>query len=415
MHVLLGIMETKTVLWIFLTVLYLLLVRLLRYRRVDAIKRKHGMRERSEYATLTADQAQDILQELVEMEFPKFMGFSIVFALFKTYGIPSVSSLLVSTGELASTETASKRTADTGVLILEFCLNKQSSQRSMEAIARMNYLHSPYIKSGKISNEDLLYTLSVFALEPVRWIGNYEWRQMSDLELCATGTFWKAIGDKMKIDFNPLPSCKSGWVDGLQWLQEVQVWSEEYERDNMIPAETNRKLALSHLKVIFINLPRSMSVLGTYLVSFLVGERLRTAMMLPRPPWLLSLSLEKMLLCRKLILRHLMLPRAEYQRKKYISEEPEKNGRYSSREYLSHPWYVKPTFGRRWGPKAWLTRLLGRKVPGDDGDKYNPEGYKILQVGPERLMKAGSKDMEADLKQMRAARTGMCPFGSLKG
>ena len=121
---------------------YLLVVRLLRYRRVNAIKHKHGMLDRSNFATLTADQAQDVLKELVEMEFPKFMGFSIVFALFKTYGIPSVSSLLVTTGELSGPETASKRTADTGVLLLEFCLNKPSSERAIEAIARMNYLHS---------------------------------------------------------------------------------------------------------------------------------------------------------------------------------------------------------------------------------------------------------------------------------
>ena len=70
---------------------------------------------------------QDVLKELVEMEFPKLMGFSIVFALFKTYGVPSVSSLLVTTGELSAPETASKRTADTGVLLLEFCLNKPST------------------------------------------------------------------------------------------------------------------------------------------------------------------------------------------------------------------------------------------------------------------------------------------------
>ena len=32
---------------------------------------------------MTADDAQTILRELTELEFPKLMGFSIVFALFK--------------------------------------------------------------------------------------------------------------------------------------------------------------------------------------------------------------------------------------------------------------------------------------------------------------------------------------------
>ena len=147
--------------------LYLKLVRCLRYRGVESIKRKHDMLDPRNNSKLTADQAQDVLQELVEMESPKLMGFSIVFALFQTYGIPSVSSLLASTSELSGPETASKRTADTGVLLLEFCLYKPSSNRSTEAIARMNYLHRRYIKAGKISNDNMLRTLSVFSLEPV--------------------------------------------------------------------------------------------------------------------------------------------------------------------------------------------------------------------------------------------------------
>ena len=108
------------------------------------------------------------------MEFPQLFGFSIVFALFKTYALSSVSSLLVATGELSRCETASKRIADTGVLILEFCMNPPSSERSKQAVARMNHLHPRYLKAGKISNDDMLYTLSLFALEPVRWVNRYE-------------------------------------------------------------------------------------------------------------------------------------------------------------------------------------------------------------------------------------------------
>ena len=285
-----------------LLLLYVATVKLFRFRRREAIKQKHAMLNRANFAHLTADQAQDVLQELVEMEFPKLMGFSIVFALFKTYGIPSVSSLLISTGELASSETASKRTADTGVLLLEFCLNRPSSARSAEAIARMNYLHSHYIKAGKISNDDMLYTLSLFALEPVRWINSFEWRKLSDFEQCASGTFWKAIGDKMEISFSPLPSFADGWSDGLHWLNEVREWSEQYERAHMLPAKTNQKLALAHLDVIFLNLPERARILGQYLVSALVGERVQKAMMLPVPPWYFQSAIEFCVVSRKLIL-----------------------------------------------------------------------------------------------------------------
>jgi hypothetical protein len=227
---------------------------------------------------MTTDDAQAILKDLTEMEFPKIMGLSVIFALFKTYGIPSVSSLLVATGQLASPENASKRTADTAVLLLEFALNKPSSERTIKAISRMNYLHGHYQKSGKIKDADMLYTLSLFALEPVRWVHKYEWRDMTDLERCASGTFWKAMGDAMLITFEELPSSKTGWRDGLHWLEEVEKWSLKYEEANMIPAATNNELAEAHLDVLFLNVPTWLNQVGKKVVSILVEERLQKAM-----------------------------------------------------------------------------------------------------------------------------------------
>jgi len=395
---------------VFSAALYLFIVRALRYRRVDAIKRKYGMLKRDDLSKLTADQAQEVLQELVEMEFPQLFGFSVVFALFKTYAVPSVSSLLVTTGELSRPETASKRIADTGVLILEFCLNNPSSERSMQAIVRMNYIHSRYIKAGKISNDDLLYTLSLFALEPTRWINDHEWRHLSDLEMCSAGTFWKAIGDQMAIDFSPLRSYKTGWKDGLQWLDEVRTWSEGYEGTNVRSAPTNRKLALAHLDVIFLNIPRRWHYIMHWLVATLLGERMRQAMLLPEPPRLFVAALEWTFTLRKLMLRHLMLPRPEFMRKQHISASSETDGRYSSHIYLTHPWYVKPTFTRRWGLAALFTRMIGRKLPGDDGNKYNPEGYSISEIGPFGT----NKSVGTDLAEMRDISPGGCPFSRIK-
>lgn len=50
-----------------------------------------------------------------------------------------------------------------------FSSHNPTDERVLKAIARMNYLHSRYQKAGKISNEDLLYTLSVFITEPVEY------------------------------------------------------------------------------------------------------------------------------------------------------------------------------------------------------------------------------------------------------
>jgi hypothetical protein len=50
---------------------------------------------------------------------------------------------------------------------------------------KTEYRDSMYQKKGLITNDDLLYTLSLFALEPVRWIERYEWRKMTPMEICA--------------------------------------------------------------------------------------------------------------------------------------------------------------------------------------------------------------------------------------
>ncbi|KAI9815243.1 MAG: hypothetical protein M1827_002723 [Pycnora praestabilis] len=260
-------------------VMYLALVTRLRHKRAKSLPKRFNYTSRDTYSKMTTDDAQAILKELTELEFPKFMGFSIIFALFKTYGIPSVSSLLVSTGQLANPETASRRTADTGVLLLEFALNKPSSERTIQAISRMNYLHSRYQKSGKITNADMLYTLSLFALEPSRWVDKYEWRSMTELELCASGTFWKAMGDAMLIPYDVLPSCKIGWEDGLDWLKEVEDWSLRYEAASMLPAPSNNQLAGSHVEVLFLNLPSGLMEAGKQIMAIFLGERLRKAML----------------------------------------------------------------------------------------------------------------------------------------
>lgn len=411
-------------------VVYLAVVYLLRHRRASSLPKRYGLTTRTSFARMTVDDAQSILKDLTELEFPKIFGFSIIFALFKegtrseratnhiadfvliqTYGISNVSSLLVSTGELSNPETASKRTADTGVLLLEFALNKPSSERTMRVIARMNYLHARYQKSGKIRDCDMLYTLSLFALEPGRWVDKYEWRSLTQLELCACGTYWKSMGDAMLISYGELPSHKQGWTDGLHWLQEMEKWSLGYEDLNMVPAATNHQLANAHLDVLFLNLSPKLASIGKNIVAVLLGENLRKAMMFPEPSPTLQLFLVIILNARKYLLKYCFLPRPDFMRKQYIPTAPDsRTGRYNSVEYLSYPWYVKPSMKSRWGPRAWITWVLRRKLPGDDGNKYMPEGYTFDEVGPITLRGKGISDMDNTRARLLEQRRSGCPF-----
>jgi hypothetical protein len=227
---------------------------------------------------MTLEDAHTIQLSLAELEFPTVFSVSVFFALFKTYGIPSISKLLVATGQLLASETASKRAADTGVVITEVVLNKPDSERAISGIALMNYLHGRYIKAGKISNDDMLYTLSLFILEPIRWTARYEWRTVTDFERCAMGVYWKDLGEAMKISYDSLPSASLGWRDGLHWLEELETWSLAYEAENMVPADTNATLARGTFDIALFNVPYALKPFGFTVASALLEPRLQKAM-----------------------------------------------------------------------------------------------------------------------------------------
>lgn len=337
---------------------------------------------------------------------------------------------MVATGQLKNAETSSKRAADTGVLLLEFGLNKPTSERAIQAIARMNFLHSRHQKSGKITNNDMLYALSIFALEPARWINKYEWRSMTDVELCACGTYWRSMGDAMEISYTNLPSSVKGWQDGLHWLTEMEEWSDQYEKAHMVPADTNRRLADSQFENLLPKLPTRYRDHCLKMVIVLLGDRLRQSMMYARntcrqarlmrcyryheSPAIYHDIVNGVLYARKLLLRYFALPRPDFLRNHWIDDMPNRYERYFLFDYLAHPWYVRPSFAQRWGPRAWVTRLLGYKVPGDDGDKYSPQGYIITEIGPQHLSGKGKEDMDKIQTRLISLDRGRCPFSSMQ-
>ena len=232
---------------------------------------------------MTNEDAYLIQQGIGELEFPFTFEKSLQFALFRTYGIPSISKLLVQTSQFSEKSTASKRYADTTLLIAEFLGYHPTSARSIEAIGRMNYIHSQYQKSGKILDDDLLYTLALFAGEPGRWIDQYEWRKLEDFEKCAIGTFWKAIGDAMGIGYQKMRKGGDGgsWRDGLDWLEDLTEWSAEYEKRCMLPDYNNQRTADQTVAILLYGMPGFLKPYGKKVVSALMDDRLRTAMMYP--------------------------------------------------------------------------------------------------------------------------------------
>ncbi|EAU31828.1 conserved hypothetical protein [Aspergillus terreus NIH2624] len=367
----------------------------LRFRRLRSIHKAYPQyATREGMARMTAHDAWAIQKRILQLEFPSVSLKALQFALFRTYGIPTISSLLLRTSQFSNPATSFKRYADTGALIGQFMSFDPSSERAITSIARTKFLHTGYRASGKILEADMLYTLSLFAIEPIRFVQMFEWRSMSDLERCAIGTYWKRLGDGLGISFDDLPSGKTGFRDGLHFLQELTEWSHKYEEEHMKPSAANKEVADKTMDVLVYALPKPLKPVGVKFASCVMDERLRTAMMYDEPPRSYRVIFSALLQARRFCLRHLSLPRPYFLRQDVFMDEPNEHGRYYIRLWEGLPYYVKPTFWNRWGPAAWFSRLVGLPVPGDDGDKYYPHGYDTQDLGPKYFEGKGRKTMQ---------------------
>ncbi len=97
-------------------------------------------------------------------------------ALYCTFAVPSISGLLVRTGEFEWRP--QKRYDDTGIILGEILASGYDSERGRAALRTLNRIHSSFA----ISNADYLYVLSSFVFEPMRWLDRFGWRRPIDQE-----------------------------------------------------------------------------------------------------------------------------------------------------------------------------------------------------------------------------------------
>ncbi|KAI0547015.1 hypothetical protein F4679DRAFT_555536 [Xylaria curta] len=389
---------------------YVALCRALRYRGEKRLRRRMGFPEgggREALSRMTNSQAQQIIKYLSSYEFPEFHLLSLQFGLFKTYGVESISRLLLATRNLTDPVKSLKRYEDTGLLIGEL-INPPNSERVLNALARINFLHSKYRQEGTISNPDLLYTLSVFVLEPPRFMRLYEWRAMNDMEYCAYGVFWKSIGDAMGIEYKGLLAHDT-WKDGIKWADDVKAWAKSYEADNMKPSPIAHKPAVALMPMITYWLPWFARPFADQIICVLMGDRVREAFMLPEPGILAAATVYPLLLLRRFYLRYLSLPRL-FAVERHGDPDPKTGRMHMRMPYGNHPFYVKPTIWNRWGPKAWAIWLYGGKIPGDNPAQYMPQGYTWTDLGPVNRIGLGVEEMGVDVERLRAGDRGGCPF-----
>ncbi|KAI2467597.1 hypothetical protein F4781DRAFT_304286 [Annulohypoxylon bovei var. microspora] len=390
--------------------LYVGLCRALRFRRENAIRQRLGYPDRASLAHMTVVDAQQIIKFLNTWETPLFQFLALEFGLFKTYGVESISRLLLATGNLTDPVRSLKRFEDTAVLIGEFMMNPPTTERAVQGIARMNFLHTKYVKEGTISNADLLYTLSVFIIEPARFARMYDWRPMNDMEYCAHGVFWKSVGDAMNLEYKGyLSRAESGWHDGIEFAEDIAAWAKSYEVVAMKPSTVCAKPARALIPMMTYWTPWFAKPFITEVIISLLGERVRDAFMLPEPGIVAIAITHTLLTIRRFVVRYLTLPRF-FEVKRLGPQDPQTGRITQLIPYGNFPFYIKPTLWSRWGPLAWAVWMYGGKVPGDNPEEYMPQGYLFSDIGPKNRTGLGLKEAEADAKRIRASGWSGCPF-----
>ncbi|KAH7252431.1 hypothetical protein BKA59DRAFT_161036 [Fusarium tricinctum] len=368
---------------------YVALCSLFRFSRINSLRSKLGYHDRASLSRMTNQDAFEIASHMARFEFPLFYDLSIRLALFETYAVQPVAHVLYGGSDLASRSKAPKRYADTEAVYVCFVNFPPTSPILHKAIARTNFLHDPYIKSGKITQEDLLYVLYASFAEPIRFLPMYEYRKLEDMEIAALVTMWKYVADMMDIDYRTVLK-KNEWTDGLEFLEDMTRFGSNYEDKHIRPTEDIQKLGDVLMNLLLDSYPKILSPVGYQAACVLMGPRLRRAFGFQEPGLAITVLTYSLLLVRKLFVRFLCLPRLTPS--VYLSQPDQETGRIKSYHYMKEPFYVPPTFWQRWNPEACITRLSGGLLPGDGGAKMKPEGFLFEDLGPNRVVGKGVEE-----------------------
>lgn len=230
-------------------------------------------------ATLDAEEdAQRIVAILVNHVFPMEFLFALELAQLRTFSIPSISGLLHATREYE--DAGVKRLDDTRAIMAELHATPLGTPAHHEMIEHLNAIHGLY----KIPNDDYLYVLSTFMLDPIFFIDRYGFRPMSAKEKDAMFFFYRRIGALMGIQ--ELPTSRQAMV----------VWRRAYEARNQHYAPSNEAVAKGLLKAAGDLLPPAMRPWLTPVTTALLDdEKVRTALGLAPAAWSLRVTMHAFL------------------------------------------------------------------------------------------------------------------------
>jgi len=208
-------------------------------------------------------------------EFPWDYQRSLELALFRTFCVPSISSVLSATGEFR--DRPQKRYDDTVLLMAELAAHGYDSERGKEALRIINRVHGRY----RISPDDMRYVLSTFVYDPIDWINQFGWRPLSTSECVAGFHFYRQVGLRMGISDIP------------DDFNEFRAFKRDYERTRFTFAETNREIGRYTLALMCSWYPPPLRPAVRLGVRSLLDDRMLAAFGFePAPAWMVRATRE---------------------------------------------------------------------------------------------------------------------------
>jgi hypothetical protein len=179
------------------------------------------------------------------------------------------------------------------------------SERGREALKRINRFHGRY----EIANDDFLYVLSTFHLEPIRWIDRFGWRRLTDGERRASYFFWREVGRRMAIREIP-PSHEA-----------FERWSREHERTRFRYDDANHRVATATRELFVSWAPGVLRPVTRVAIHAMLDDAMLDAFGFPRPPRLMRTVVAGALRARARALR--LFP--AHRRKDFITGRPQRS------------------------------------------------------------------------------------------
>ena len=190
---------------------------------------------------------------------------ALEFALYRTYCVPSISALLDRTGEFRLRP--QKRYDDTDLIVSTLMEWGYDSEQGRAALRRMNQIHGRF----EIANDDLLYVLSTFVFEPIRWNARFGWRPLCDQERQAYFLFWREVGRRMNI--REIPAT----------YESFERFNVDYERVHFRFSKTNQRVGAATRDLFLGWFPGPLRPMIRPAIYAMMGDTLIDAFGFPRP------------------------------------------------------------------------------------------------------------------------------------